>query len=245
MLPRPHSSRIPDGHRLAGRGCAHHVRYEAVLAEVAAADHVAGTRGCHAWPLGRGEERAAVGEGHELGAGLAARVGVLAPERLVLAVAPLPAAVQVALVARHHHHRADRRHLPHAVEHVHRAHHVDRVGGARLLVRPADDWLRGEVQHHLGVCLADGRHDRLPIAHVALDRADPLAHRRKLVQRRPRAERPREAHYLRPHRPKPQRQPRALEAVVPGDEHAPARPEARIYSHSFHGGSPESHSSSR
>ena len=59
------------------------------------------------------------------------------------------------------------------------------------------------------------------------------------------AERAREAHYLRPHRPKPQRQPRALEAVVPGDEHAPARPEARIYSHSFHGGSPESHSSSR
>ena len=181
--------------------------------------------------VGVGEERAAEGGGHELRAALGAGVGVVAAHRLVLAVAPLPLAVLVALVGGdvddHAHARPSR---AHGVEHVDRSHHVGLVGLARLGEGAAHQRLGGHVEHHLRARPRERRGDRVGVADVAATLSHARAHLRQLDTATGSVGTPtREAGHLGAQRLQPQRQPGALEAGVAGEQHAPAAPEVGVH----------------
>ncbi len=83
------------------------------------------------------------------------------------------------------------------------------------------------------------------LADVAVHPGHALADARELIQRRLRGSLlEREAGDAGAERLQPQREPRALEARVPGHEHAALAPEARVYVHVRHGAVPELHSCS-
>ncbi len=203
----------------------HGVRDDPVLRPVAAADDVARPRGRErdAVPLElrRREEAPPVRRDHELGGALRHRVDVVAAHRLVLAVAPEPLAVLVALVARHDDDGAGPALLPERLEHVGGPEHVRRHRLHRLLVGEPDERLRGEVEHEVGARLAEHR-------------AEPRrgrGRRRRRAGRRARPRRPRRATgsvsgaraypvTSAPRLAQPEREPAALEAGVPGEEDA-------------------------
>ena len=150
--------------------------------------------------------------------------------RLVLAVAPLPLAVLVALVRGDVDHDAHVARSAHGVEHVHGAHHVGLVGLARVEVGAAHERLRGHVDDDLRPRPRD-RRARPPRSRARPPRSHSTASptRARLVQRRlvgtsserpvtPRAERRSQSDSQ-----------LALEARVAGQQHAAPAPEVRIY----------------
>ena len=102
VLPGADRVRVADADGLAGLEAADEVGDEAVGGPVAAADDVAGAGGgegdCVLGKLATREIGLAVGGGDDLGAGLGAGVGIVAAERIGLAVGPEPFLVLVALV---------------------------------------------------------------------------------------------------------------------------------------------------
>jgi ATP-dependent helicase IRC3 len=118
---------------------------------------------------------------------------------------------------------------------------------ASARTRALADFREGRTQVLTNVAvLTEGFDDPGGIAHVALDRLHAVRHARQLVERLRVALRGSpEARHARAHRLEPEREPAALEAGVPGQEDAAAAPEGALYSHSFQGGVPDSHSSCR
>ena len=92
----------------------------------------------------------------------------MAAHRVVLAIAPLPLAVLVALVAGDDEDDADVAPRRGGVEDVHGAHHVRRVGLDRVGVGAAHERLRGHVEDDLGPGLRERRRDGRQVADVAL-----------------------------------------------------------------------------
>ena len=119
------------------------------IAQSPPADHVPGPRRGDTRPAFDGEERAPERVGHELGAPLGARVRIVAAHRLVLAVAPVPLTVVVALVRGDVDDRLDAADAAHRLEHVDRAHDVRLVRLARRLEGASHERLRGHVDDDL------------------------------------------------------------------------------------------------
>ena len=153
--------------------------------------------------------------------------------RVAPGVRPPALTVLVALVRGHDHDRAHRRRLQaHRLEHVDRAHHVDRVGERRIAQRAPDHRLGREVQHDLRARLRAAPRARASASRTSTACSCHVrAHVGERVQRRPRRRRRRQAGDARAERLQPQRQPRALEARVAGDQHAPSSPEVRVDRH--------------
>ena len=229
VLPGADCRGVADDGRLARHHGPHHVRDQAVPGPVAAADDVAGPRrrqsDLGAAGPGRREERAAIGGHHELGATLAAAVGVVAAHGVDLAAAPVPLRVLVAFVAGYHHHGTDAGGRAHAFQHAHGAHDVGHVGAHRVLVRQPHDRLGGEVEHDLGFAFGERLGQGLPVEDVADHRAHGIAHARDAEEVGVGRRRQRIARDARPHRPQPQGKPAALEAGMSGQEDAFTVPE--------------------
>ncbi|SSC24188.1 Hypothetical protein KLENKIAIHU_2795, partial [Klenkia terrae] len=230
VLPGPHRVRAAQ-HQLAAAGPGPgQVGHQAVLGPVPAADDVARPAGGqpHHRTARRGlglrvEVGTPVGLDHQLLGGLARAVRVVPPERVGLPERPAGLVVQVALVAGDHHDGARPVGGPHRVEHRRRAVDVDRERLRRAAVPLAHHRAGSQVQHDVGPGAGDHGVDGVPVADVAdhvvvQDVGDPgdleqrrVGLRRQCVPGGPRAQ-----------RGQPQRQPRALEAGVPGHEHVPA-----------------------
>ena len=230
MLPGPGRLRISHYHRQAGVEGTQGVGHQPVGRPIAAADHVAGASGADR-DARLGQERRAVGRGHQFRTGLAAAVRVVAAHRLVFTVAPDPFAVLVALVGGDIDDGAHAAGRAGSFEHVHRAHHVGGVGGHRRAVRQAHQRLRRQVQHDLRLAALHGAAHGVEIADVAQGRLQAVGHPR-LVEQAGRGGRcQRQALHLGAQRLQPQGQPTALEAGVTGEEDALAVPEVWGHGH--------------
>ena len=151
VLPRTHGHRIAQGWGLSAGVGVDQVRQEAVRADISAADHVA--RSCD--PGGGPRERMRPRLREEVGHGLGRAVGIVAPQRVSLAVAPDLVLVPVDLVR-----GDDQRGLHgidalHAGKHVHRAVHVGGHRRLRIAVGLAHERLGREVHDHVGPFIAD------------------------------------------------------------------------------------------
>ncbi len=186
----------------------------------------------------------------------------MAAHRLVLAIAPLPLAVLVALVGGHVYENAHPLSIrAHRVEHVDRAHHVRRVSLGGLSERAAHERLGRHVDHHLRLGRAQHGDEGVAVTDIAADALHALPHPRQLIQRGIGRDIDREARHPGAERLQPERQPSPLEAGVPGQQHAAVAPEVGVdprvgsgrigsarhlaQAHVRHGASPALHSCSR
>jgi hypothetical protein len=155
----------------------------------------------------------------ELGRALRAAIDVLATQRIVLAIAPHPFDIVIAFVAGDHHRHTGPARLPQRLEHVHRADDVGREGIHRIGIGSRHDRLGGEVEHEIGPCLENGTAHRVQIAHIDQAMVDPAIQPQLLEHRRRGGNVARQADHLGAELEQPCRQPAALEAGMPGDEH--------------------------
>jgi hypothetical protein len=158
--------------------------------------------------------------------GLGGRVRIVAAERVALGVRVRPG--RVALVARDDDDRLRGACGARRVEHVRRPQDVRLEGLRRRGERPPHERLGGEVEHHLRAHPGDRLVDRARVAHVGAVRrgelVDPGEREERGLGRDPVAQ----PVDLRAEDVEPEREPRALEAGVPGDEHAPPAPAVRV-----------------
>ena len=232
MLPRPDRTgptHAQDGTR---RPRAHRVRNQAVLAPVAAADDVAGARGGHGDAL-RLQESAPIARRDQLGRGLARAVGIVAAQRVALAVGIRPLAVEIDLVGGHHDRDAAVGHSAQRVEQVRGSHRVGREGRERVAVAGADQRLRSQMEDELGPRLAHRGGDRRGVAQI-----DDLARDRRVEIDEP-VERRLVGRQCNPgdlgaEATQPEREPRSLEAGVAGEDDALAAPERAVGRHAGH-----------
>jgi hypothetical protein len=98
----------------------------------------------------------------------------VAAHGLVLLVAAERFQVLVALVTGDVDDNAHAPRLPHALEHVHRAHDVRGIGADRVAVRAAHEGLRGQVQDDVGRKVVHRRVQAIEVADVSEGRIDEL-----------------------------------------------------------------------
>ena len=249
MLPGANGVGVANFHALVCGEGAQDIGHQPVCRPVAAAQHIAGPCRCHgntvARMVGGVEVGRAIAGGHQFGASLAVAVGVIAAHGFVLAVAPDPFAVFVALVGGYVHHGAHARRVAHAFQQVHGAHDVRGVGLHRVVVGVAHQGLGRQVQHDLG---SRGLHGGLhggQVTDIADDRGHAFGNAGLRKQTGLGGGGQGVACDLRSHLLQPERQPASLEAGVAGQEDAFAAPELRIHAHTFQGAWPVLHSSSR
>ena len=167
VLPRAHRMRIAHANGLVAGKRPNNVWHNAIRRPVAStydvtcagAGHIRARRGAM-------KEAATISGGHQLGAAFAAAVWIVAAHGLVFAIGLGTFAILVALVAGDADDGADRWRAAHGVEHMRRAHHVDRVCLQWLLITEAHQRLRRHVDDHLGLEPAHGRFQRGKITHV-------------------------------------------------------------------------------
>ena len=191
-----------------------------------------------------GEEAAPVGVRHQLGAGLAAAIGIVAAEGVVLAVAPQRAIVGIALVAGDDDHGFGRRTGADGLEQMDRAHHVGGVGLDRIGIGTAHQRLCGHVDDDARAGAVECGGERVRVANIGDGVVDvigeaggveqALGFRRKGV-----------AVHLGAQAAEQARRPGTLEAGMPGEKDAPALPQRRMDHHTLHCGVSPAHSSSR
>ncbi|MCY1527181.1 hypothetical protein D9M68_622400 [compost metagenome] len=249
VLPRPDRMGVANvRHTPFGKGM-QQIGHEPVFRPVASADHVAGTGRCERNAVlamtGFIEERRPVRGRDQFRASLAVAVRVVAAHGFVLAIAPLPFPVLVALVTGHDHDRADAAAGARRLEQVHRAHHVGGIGLHRIDVGTPYQRLGGQVEHHFGRELVQGSAQCTEVAHVADQRIRGRARHSQRMQAGLGGRRQCVASDNGTVLAQPQREPAALEARVPREEDALAAPERRCHSQTFHGARPHAHSSSR
>jgi hypothetical protein len=173
VLPGTNRVRPTNADGLAGEEAAHQVGQQAIAGPVAATDDVAGS--------GSGEGDAvtiesvdgkvglAEGSADDLGAGLAAGVGIVAAEWIGLAVGPDPLLVLVALVGGDGDDGAHAGGSANGVEHAGSADDVGLERADGIFVRVADQRLSGEVEDDLGCELLHGAIQRDGVADIAAD----------------------------------------------------------------------------
>ena len=199
---------MPHKNTPAGRNRPDAVRNDPVLREVAAADDISrsGRRNRDAL---RVEKRFPVAVRHQLRAGFAVGIRVVAVQRLVLPIAPDPLAVLIDLVRRHVEEGADRVGPPDAFTDVHRPHDVCLIGEPRLPVGGPHDRLRGQMEDDIRLREIKGGLKRVWVPHVSPDGADPVPHAGKRVEIRIRRRIQRISGHIRPglrenfHKPAP------------------------------------------
>ena len=247
MLIRPRRLRMAQHDWLARCHSTDAVRDDAVSRIVAAADDIpcARRRNRHA-PVRK--ETALVTVGHKLRTTLAIRVRVITIERIRLAIAPSPFIIVIHLVRRHVQYRLHGRALPHAFEHVHRAHHIRRVRRNRIAIALSHDGLCRKMQHDVRARVIECFLQHREIAHIAnhgMHVREPCL--RKQVLRRGLQAVPCDLRaYVKEHAAEPA----PLESRVPRDENAFAAIKSHVFPavqsfHTFHGGFPSSQSFSK
>ena len=136
-------------------------------------------------------------------------------------------------------------HGAHGVEQVDGAHDIGRKGSDRIDIGLADERLGGEVKDDLRPVGGKRRRKRRVVADIGDGGNHAIADPGDVEQARRGRRLERIARDLGAERAEPQRQPRALEAGMAGDEDAPALPESGRAHHVFHGARPVLHASSR
>jgi hypothetical protein len=173
VLPGADGVRAANADGLAGEEAADEVGDEAVGGPVAATDDVASAGGGDGdavlGEFGDGEIRLAVGGGDDFGARLGARVGVVAAQRVGLAVAPHPFLVLVAFVGGDGDHGADGWGAADGVEDAGGADDVGFVGEDGIFVGEADERLSGEMEDDLGGERLEGGFEGGGVTDVAAD----------------------------------------------------------------------------
>ena len=210
---------IPHHNRALVHRGTHAVRDNPVARKVAAANHIAGAGGGNRQAF-FGKETAAIAVRHKIRAGFGIGIGIVAVERVVLAVTPAPFTVQVYLVCRDVDdglHRTFGR--AHTFQQVHRAHDVRLIRFRRADIRHAHERLRRQVQDNLRPGFVKRFLQGVPVAHVPGDGVDmPLqACQREKVRIGWRGERI--ARDVRAGQGKHVAHPGALEPGVAGEEH--------------------------
>jgi hypothetical protein len=172
-----------------------------------------------------------------------AAVRIVAAQRVGLAIAPEPFAIQVALVGGDDHDRAHGRGVPHRLQHVGGSDDVRRVGADRVGVGLPHQRLRREMEDDLRLEVSRALQQRLGVADVSAAILDqlPEAERGKKARLRMRVERVAANFGTQGRQPK--REPSALETRVAGHQDAaPAPPRDHQV---FHGAFSDAHNSSR
>lgn len=190
-----------------------------------------------------GEEGPTIGRNDQLCRPLAAAIGVVTAHRVGLAIRPDPFTVLVAFVAGHAHDRANPGYQPGGFEHMHRTHHVRRIGSDRVIIGMPDQRLRGEMENDLRTGCLNHRphHGRVP--HIALDVRHTRRHARRREQARIGGRSQGQPRHVGPERLQPEAEPTPLEAGMARDENAAALPD--VVHQRFHGALPAFHRSSR
>ena len=180
---------------------------------------------CRSISLGR-EERVAIRGGDEFGSRLAGTVGIFPAERVVLDEPTPGLVVRIALVARDDEDGTRQADLPDRIEEDRGSEDVDRERLRGIFVAGEDDALGGEVEHNLGLAVADRALQPGSVADVGAvvrcecvgdARGDEVARRGRRIQRI--------AGHVRAQLVKPEGEPGSLEARVTGDHHgASAKP---------------------
>ena len=178
--------------------------------------------------VGGVEERVPVGRADHLRSGLAAGIGIVAAEGLVLAVAPEPFLVLVAFVGGDDDHGTDGWAAAYGVQEVGRPHHVRFVGQERLLVAQPHQRLRRHVNDDLGAGFLEDSLQEPEIADVAHHTPHPAFQLRQLEKARHGRGGQRIAREIGPEIAEPGREPGALEAGMAGQKDALTLPETRI-----------------
>ena len=234
VLPGAGGGGVAHGDGLAGLEGAHGIGDDAVFGPVAAADDIAGAGAGDADAVAF-EERFAPGGDGEFGAGLARAVGIVAAERVFLAIAVVPLAVFVALVRGDEDGGAGLGEFAQGLEHVDGAEHIGLPGLDRQAVGAAHEWLRGEVKDEIGVRLTDRVADGHWIADVAENVADARLERELLEKRGGGVRRKREAVDVGAQGQEPFGEPASLEARDAGDPDVLVREDLGFDYHIFHG----------
>ena len=148
----------------AARG-PHAVGDDPVVGKIAAADHIsrAGGGDGAAFVLEKG---LLVAVGHQLGAGLAVGVGVVAIQGIRLPVAVLPLPVFINLIRGHVQKREDAAAPADALQHMDRSHHIGFIGVHRVLVGIPYNGLGRQVEHNLRPGLLEGLLQMFQIPHI-------------------------------------------------------------------------------
>ncbi len=128
------------------------------------------------------EEGLAVGGGDQLGAGFGGGVGVVAAQRVGLAVAPVPFPVFVALVGGDGNDGAHGGSVADGLKDVCGSHYVRRVGAKRIRVGEAHQRLRGHVDDDFRLELGHGGLKFVAVEDVAADVFDHAADLRDIEQ---------------------------------------------------------------
>jgi len=169
----------------------------------------------------------------------------MAPHGVVLAIAPDPFAVLVALVRGDIDQGANARCAAHGLEHVDRAHHIGRKGVHGFGVGEAHQGLGRHVEDDLRAMLLEYPLQMIQIPDISqMRRGQAIAHSRALEEAGFRGRRQGVADHLGAHGLEPEGHPAPLEARVPREENAFAAPKSRIHGHIFQGALPLAHMSS-
>ncbi len=194
----------------------------------------------------RFQEGAAVARRDQLGGRLAGAVGIVAAEGIVLAVRIRPLVVAIDLVGRDDDGDADVVEIAQRVEQMRRAHRVGREGRERVAVARPHQRLRREMEDDLRPRRAHRGGGRGGVAQVDDPAGEHSVEVGEPVQALVRGGE-REPGDVGAEPLQPERQPRALEAGVAGEEDALAAPECRAAGAAhqrFQGARPDCHSSS-
>ena len=126
----------------------HTVRDDPVVGKITAADHISGP-GSGNGTVSVRKEGLLIAVSHQLGTGFAVGIRIIAIQRIALPVSILPLPVLIHLVGGHIQKGLHGRRQAHALQHIHRAHHIGLIGVDRILVGIPHDGLCSQMQHDL------------------------------------------------------------------------------------------------
>ena len=198
VLPRTHRARTAQRDRLVSRHRTNEVRNDPVSRPVAAADDIAASCIRDQDAVAALGQRRAIGGCDQFGAGFGSAVGILAAERVLLAIAPHPILVAINLVGGDADDGLDVWHEPRRLEHMRGAQRIgreslDRIGkgfrNQRLRGKMDDD--RRPMPLNSGpngseiADIADGRYDA--VGNIGRNKQAGLGRRRERETRRRRS----------------------------------------------------------
>ena len=143
-----------------------------VIGKVAAAYDIARSGCGHPTPV-IAEKRFYIAVGHQLRAGFAVGVGIIAVQVVALPVTVLPLLIFINLVRGHVETGPYRPGQPDALQHINGSHDIGLVGADRIFVGIPHNGLGSQVKHNLRLCLFKNLLQMLQIPDIAYDAVHP------------------------------------------------------------------------
>jgi hypothetical protein len=174
VLPGTHGAGIAECERLPGRYRPNEIRYDPVGRPVAPTDNVATPRVRYQYAIATLGQRCAVGGRNQFGASLGCAIGILAAERILLAVSPDPILVAIDLVSGDTDHSLDVRDEPRRFEHMRCSQRIGGKGRERISEGFRNQRLCGKMNDDGGPLPLDRGPNRGEIPDVTYGRPDAI-----------------------------------------------------------------------